>query len=356
MTASLAERPWVVLVGGFLGAGKTTLIVAAARELERRGVKCAVILNDQGEDLVDTQYAAMHGLTAGEVTGGCFCCRLSDLVGAMDRMRSHEPQVIFAEPVGSCTDLSATVFHPLNDNAASYRLAPLTVLVDPTRAESVSRGESAVDVAFLFSKQVEEADLICITKADVHPEIDRSLFPGRQVRQLSAVTGQGVAAWLDEVLSGALPRGGTTLDIDYDRYAAAEAALAWMNLRAIFRPRRAMPPALVLGPVMDGIEASLREEGLAVVHLKGLVESPTGHIKAAYTAPGEGMVVEGDLTASPAPEHELRINVRALGEPERLHRIVEQHVRRLEGELHELRLQAFRPSPPQPERRVVRAP
>jgi G3E family GTPase len=39
-------KPWVVIVGGFLGAGKTTLILAAAEELERRGIRSAIILND----------------------------------------------------------------------------------------------------------------------------------------------------------------------------------------------------------------------------------------------------------------------------------------------------------------------
>ena len=35
------KRPWIVVVGGFLGSGKTSLILAAARELERRGLRCA---------------------------------------------------------------------------------------------------------------------------------------------------------------------------------------------------------------------------------------------------------------------------------------------------------------------------
>jgi G3E family GTPase len=41
-------RPWIVVVGGFLGAGKTTLLLAAARELEQRGLRSAVVMNDQG--------------------------------------------------------------------------------------------------------------------------------------------------------------------------------------------------------------------------------------------------------------------------------------------------------------------
>jgi G3E family GTPase len=57
-----STKPWIVLVGGFLGAGKTTLLLAAAKELKSRGLRSALILNDQGDALVDTEYAALHSL------------------------------------------------------------------------------------------------------------------------------------------------------------------------------------------------------------------------------------------------------------------------------------------------------
>ena len=137
----MSAKPWVVLVGGFLGSGKTTLILAAARELQQRGLRSAMVWNDQGEDLVDSQYAALSGMHSGEVTGGCFCCRLSELIDAIGDLRAHAPDVIFAEPVGSCTDLSATVLRPLLEYSETYQLSPLTVLVDPLRARSMlSRG------------------------------------------------------------------------------------------------------------------------------------------------------------------------------------------------------------------------
>ena len=65
-------RPWIVLVGGFLGAGKTSLVLAASKVLLAQGVRCAVILNDQGDELVDTRHVAQRGIASREVTGGCF--------------------------------------------------------------------------------------------------------------------------------------------------------------------------------------------------------------------------------------------------------------------------------------------
>jgi G3E family GTPase len=68
------HKPIVVVVGGFLGAGKTTLLLAAAKELGRQGIRSAIILNDQGESLVDSEFAELQGSIHAEVTGGCFCC------------------------------------------------------------------------------------------------------------------------------------------------------------------------------------------------------------------------------------------------------------------------------------------
>src|ERR1700722_15428993 len=159
----MSERPPLIVVGGFLGAGKTTLILAAARVLADRGLRTAIILNDQGESLVDTELARANGFDAGEVTGGCFCCRFSELMRIADQLRAHAPDVIFAEPVGSCTDLSATILQPIQQAFSdTFQLAPLTVLVDPGRTR-----EDA-DIAFLFQRQLEEADLICYTKSDLY--------------------------------------------------------------------------------------------------------------------------------------------------------------------------------------------
>lgn len=155
-----SDSPWVVFVGGFLGAGKTTLMVTAAKELEKRGFRSALVLNDQGDALVDSRYASLINVSNEEVTGGCFCCRFTDLLSSMERLRVHRPDVIFAEPVGSCTDIAATVLRPLLEYREVYRLAPLTVLVDPQRAVSLLRDNADRHLAFLFRKQIEEAESV----------------------------------------------------------------------------------------------------------------------------------------------------------------------------------------------------
>jgi len=346
--------PHLVLVGGFLGAGKTTLILAAAGQLARQGLRSAVILNDQGDALVDTALAKAHGLEAGEVAGGCFCCRFSDLMDSAERLLAYSPDVIFAEPVGSCTDLNATTVLPIQSAYRDkFRLAPLTVLVDPARARTLSQPDADSDQVFLFSKQVQEADLVCLTKADVYP--DRIEIGHPSVRQLSAQTGEGVAAWLDEVLSGRLAAAGSVLDIDYERYAQAEAALVWLNLEVTVECTAPQSPAMVLGPLFDGIEAELTRAGIPIVHLKASTTSDSGWVKAAVCANREQPVVDGDLDASPSRRHRILVNLRSGGDPETVRAIVEAEVQKLNGRLDGLRVACFRPSPPQPEYRMTNA-
>jgi Ni2+-binding GTPase involved in maturation of urease and hydrogenase len=339
-------------VGGFLGSGKTSLILSAARALERRGLRCAVILNDQGYELVDTRYAEMQDALAREVTGGCFCCRLSELMSMIEELRARAVDVIFAEPVGSCTDISATVFGPLREEFDRYRVAPFTVLVDPVRATEM-RGEDADSpLAFLFQKQLQEADLVCMTKADIYP--DAESLPGTEARFLSAKTGQGVPEWLDEILSGALEAGKTTLEIDYAQYARAEAALAWLNLSFTLEPVVPLSPALAIGPFFDGLQNALTEAGISIAHLKIFDRSPAGWLKVAVCANGQEPAVEGNLDASPAARHELLVNLRAKGDFAHVQRVVEKQLQQLEGRKLDMHLNCFSPSPPKPERRVPR--
>ncbi len=273
----------LVFVGGFLGAGKTTLILAAARELERRGFRTAAILNDQGDSLVDRQLARSQGVAAGEVTGGCFCCRFSELMRTVDELRNHQPQVIFAEPVGSCTDISATILQPIRSAfPGDYQLAPFTVLVDPARAQALLTTDADPNLTFLFRKQLEEADMVCFTKSDLYP--DAPELPGITTRRVSAKTGQGVAAWLDEMLSGELVAGGRVLEIDYEEYARAEASLAWLNLEATLELEIPQSPAMILGPFLDRLDKQLTAAGIPIVHLKATDDTSKGFLKAAVCA------------------------------------------------------------------------
>jgi hypothetical protein len=346
--------PVLAVVGGMLGAGKTSLILEAARRVTARGLRPAMVTNDQGRGLVDTELARVAGVPVGEVGGGCFCCRLTDLLRAADTLAAVHPDIIFAEPVGSCTDVAATVLRPLlRDEPWRFRIAPLTVLVDPVRAHALTRPDADPDVAYLFRHQLAEADIVCSTKADeciVLPALE-----GAVAQPVSARTGAGVDAWLDHVL-GCRVAAGTfpLLTLDYKRYAAAEAALAWLNWHAHVEFERPLPPALLAGALADRLEGDLARAGLAVVHVKVLDHARTGYVRVSLCGDGRAPALEGALDASPDVRHQLLVNARVVGDPEVLSRVVGECVRAAAGDVRSVIREAFRPAPPRPERRVGR--
>jgi hypothetical protein len=274
------------------------------------------------------------------------------MVEAAERLRAHSAEVIFAEAVGSCTDISATTLQPLKlYHRDSFRLAPYTVLVDPARAEQISSDNANADFAFLFEKQIEEADLICFTKSELFAGFSQPDMVA-PVRFLSSATGEGVEAWLDEVLAGTSVSGTRLLDIDYGHYARAEAGLAWLNCSASLSLDTALSPPALVGPLLDALAASLTESHLQIAHLKIIDDTASGFLKASITRNGDDPALQGDLGASPATLHELLLNVRAAGEPEALQSVVERHLFDLPGKLEIRSMQCFKPSPPRPEHRM----
>ena len=195
-----------VMIGGFLGAGKTTTLGRLARHYMNAGQRVGLVTNDQAQDLVDTTSLRAQGFAVEEVAGACFCCRFDDLVAKVGALQESErPDVILAEPVGSCTDLVATVVQPLRDLYDDrFEVAPYPVLFKPSHGLKILRGESgsgfSPKAAYIFRKQLEEADAIVINRID---EIDaaqldevtalvRGKYPGTPVLQVVGEDGPGV--------------------------------------------------------------------------------------------------------------------------------------------------------------------
>ncbi|HEV3197946.1 MAG TPA: hypothetical protein VGZ73_08565, partial [Bryobacteraceae bacterium] len=177
-------------------------------------------------------------------------------------------------------------------------------------------------------------------------------IPGAHVRSLSAKTGQGVAEWLDEIMAGELAAGSKLLDIDYTRYAQAEAALTWLNCRTLVRLKTPLPPLMLLGSALDNLCDRLLAAGIRIAHLKAIVESSTGYIKASVCGNREEPSVEGTLDASPAGVHELVFNIRAVGDPGEIKRTLQAVLDDLPGAIDIRSLQCFRPAAPNPDVRL----
>ena len=358
--------PRVILVGGFLGAGKTTLLVQAAERLARQGKRVGLVANDQAADLVDTAILKETGCQVEEVAGGCFCCRFPDMIGAMERLvRESGVDVLIGEPVGSCTDLSATVMQPLKKlHGDKFEVAPFSVLIDVKQVGVLARLRKAAETArfpdnvlYIYEKQLEEADMIVLNKTDMISEgelaeLKASLterFPDAPLLAMSAITGDGVDAWLDSI-SRRQPAGRKITDVNYDTYAAGEAALGWMNASAQLEACGDIDWRAFAGDLLEAIRDALRAQSAEIAHLKSYLTSRGGHISANITSndgPASliGAVAPGERSAV------VLINARVHVQPDALRETVEKCLQSTAGDRLEARItnmRSFFPGRPQP--------
>lgn len=354
-----------VLVGGFLGAGKTTALARLALGHQAAGRTVGLITNDQAAGLVDTGSLQVRGLRVEEVAGGCFCCRFDDLARAADRLRGEErPQVLLAEPVGSCTDLVATVINPWKRlYGGDYSMAPYSVLLDPLRAGQMllrpGLGGFSSRIAYIYRKQLEEADLLVLNKVDLldpaaADAIERALvaeFPGRAVLRVSAVTGLGFAAW-QECLERDGPYGRNILEIDYDTYAAGEAELGWLNATASINADEPFDADAAVLDLMRRITAALAAGRLEPAHLKVLFRDDTGQAAVASLVRGGAEPEMSSVLGRRVRAGTLVVNARAQADPADLRARFEAALRDLGAARNlTIRLGAiadFRPSRPVP--------
>jgi Ni2+-binding GTPase involved in maturation of urease and hydrogenase len=360
-----------VMVGGFLGAGKTTTLARLARFYLNRGQRIGLVTNDQAQDLVDTHSLREQGFPVQEVAGACFCCRFDDLLGKVQELETSErPDVILAEPVGSCTDLVATVVQPLKDLYGNrFSVAPYPVLFKPSHGLRILRNEPASGfspkAAYIFRKQLEEADAILINRIDeLEPKAVEELaelvavnYPGVPVLRVSARTGQGFPA-LTELLDQHGNFGRKILDIDYDIYAEGEAELGWLNSSVHLTAPKAFALDPLLLEVIGTLQSSLQEQGAEVAHLKaiGLWEASFGvaNLVSSATEPELSLPSHGNVQ-----EADVIVNARVALDPEVLEKQVRQAVlaacegRQARAEFR--KTQSFRPGRPQPTHRYATA-
>ena len=321
----------IILAGGFLGAGKTTLIWNVAQRLIAKGLKVGLITNDQAPELVDSRLLKHSDLQVAEVAGSCFCCNFNGFTQAIKDLRSDvDADVILAEPVGSCADLSATIVNPLKKfYQRELVVSPMTVLADPARLNDILFGGNGglhEDAAYIYRKQLEESDVILITKIDtLTPEqtdrlmkMTRQAFPTSIVMTASSHTGIGVVEWV-EAVSNSSAAGLKLLDIDYDKYAHGEAVLGWLN--GTLRVKAAGTDwDAKLGDIMHRLGSAIDAEQLRVGHVKVIAECGDRYAVGNITGSVDTLQLRGNAGCS--DEARLIVNARVETTPEHIDALI----------------------------------
>ena len=364
----MSDRIRFVMLGGFLGAGKTTALAQLARHYQRQGQHVCIVTNDQAADLVDTQLLKSYGYDVEEVAGSCFCCNFNGLTDAMGEFEKRQrPDVILAEPVGSCTDLVATVALPMMDLLGErFEITPYAVVLKPSHGLKILSGTGrgfSPKAEYIFRKQLEEADLLLINRIDelapeAVDELERLLtqqFPGRPIIRMSAKTGQNIDQ-LAAALTQPVTRRERMMDVDYDVYAEGEAELGWLNASV----RLSSPQTFDLDSLLVDLVEELRQQ-------LNRVNAETAHLKVIGQADGNSAVVnlvssDSPVTLSLASEFQTRdaelvVNARVAIDPAELQTIVKDAVQKV-GTAKSARatvtaVQSFRPGRPVPTHRIV---
>ncbi|OGV70926.1 MAG: cobalamin synthesis protein P47K [Lentisphaerae bacterium RIFOXYA12_FULL_48_11] len=326
----------LLLVGGFLGAGKTTLLWESARLLTSRGLRVGLITNDQAPELVDTAFLSRCTVNVSEVSGSCFCCNFQGLLDAMSKLREEaQADVLIAEPVGSCTDLSATIIQPLKEECLQRELviAPLSVMADPVRLTDILDGGTAglhPSAAYIFHKQLEEADIILISKTDLLTATElealkeraAQTFPAATISTISTKSGEGINTWLDDVTKRS-DSGQHLAEVDYDVYAEGEAVLGWLNATVMLRGEPTEWNAFAEA-LLSGLSQRFDSMNASVGHVKLMISVGESFLIGNLTGKGNTLSIRGSVPAS--CESRLTINARVQMSPETLDTIVRETI------------------------------
>ncbi len=164
--------PWdgrrvpVTLLGGYLGAGKTTVL---NEMLARTDVPIAVMVNDVGDINIDAALIRRHDGDTLDLSGGCVCCSLKngflEAFGQL-RQRPEPPEFVVVELSGIADPRSAAGL----SNTPGFVLDSTVVLVDLDQFMELEGPESVV--ADAVRTQVRAADVVLLSKRDL---VDQSM-------------------------------------------------------------------------------------------------------------------------------------------------------------------------------------
>jgi G3E family GTPase len=355
------------LVGGFLGSGKTTAIINAAKSLMKKGKKVGVVTNDQGKYLVDTAFLRLADVPTVEVTGGCFCCNYDDLEARLDQICSDiQPDIVFAESVGSCGDLVSTVIKPLiRLRGSDLRPVSFSVFTDCRLLRMYLTGQEfpfSEDVSYIFKKQIQEAGVLIINKIDLLVrdeaselyELTKEAFPGILIHTQSSIDIHDIHNWLKLIETGDATFPQNSLEIDYRRYGNGEAQLAWLDTEISLEVPEDKGGEVVKR-LIEAIREEIRSRKAAIGHLKFMVQGGGVQEKISITTISNGDRIL-DIPKIPGRHVSLLVNARVEIPAEELKGILDQALERVRNEINssyfENGVSYFHPGFPSPKHRI----
>ena len=157
------SKPNVIILSGFLGSGKTTVLVRMIERLrDRKGedFRIAIVENEIGSASVDSSIIEEAGYSVTEMLSGCVCCTLiGQLIPALQKLEEElDPHLVIIEATGVATP------DTMANNLRKYGGYPVRIvtLVDASRWQRIKMA-----LQILLTAQIEPADIVCANKIDL---------------------------------------------------------------------------------------------------------------------------------------------------------------------------------------------
>ncbi|WP_338777739.1 GTP-binding protein [Metabacillus sp. FJAT-52054] len=182
----------VYVISGFLGSGKTTVLLKMLERLKERGKKTAVILNELGE--VNLEAHLFQGETMYELLDGCICCTIKgDLSETLIRIAGELPDepvdVLLIEGTGVANP--AEIKSALMDPSISrtFELHSMIGIADAAHfLEYQSIFTSSKEIRMLMKEQIETADLLLMNKVDLIQDHKKNKIRRKLEKMVSSET------------------------------------------------------------------------------------------------------------------------------------------------------------------------
>ncbi len=232
------------IVSGFLGAGKTTMMIALSEYFARKGVKCTLIVNDLGDcDMVDAAYSEKKGAEVHAMPGGCICFRTRELSDVLAEAFENGAGLVLSDIPGCGIGALDHVYRGFA--GGDTELAPYIAVVSPRELALLDDENAAyrihlpLDMGELLRGHLLEADAAVLNKTDLlSPEetekaaaLIRRIHPDIPVFPVSAKYGTGIAALGDHILAAEASLSQPEGLGERDELAVPEGRLTWYDCR-----------------------------------------------------------------------------------------------------------------------------
>lgn len=155
----------VIILGGFLGSGKTSVVLQLARHIigddSEKRTKVVILENEVGEVSIDDKILQNNGYEVANLFSGCICCTMSGelVIGLHNIIRDFNPEVIIMEATGVAypDNIRKTINHSLPDLDCT-----VTCVTDAKRWLRLLR-----PMEMLLEGQLDAAEVILINKVDL---------------------------------------------------------------------------------------------------------------------------------------------------------------------------------------------